>query len=123
MFKYYYNDKYIQEGLSRSLSIPNSHRLLIEQGFKQCKQAIQFQSQSFLRDQTSNIIKCNVLLQNRMIEFIICCTLTKYNNMSKCEVESFIFSSAEHLSSFVSQNNDLVRQCLLHSVLGGFISL
>lgn len=77
----------------------------------------------FWRDQTSNIIKCNVLLQNRMIEFIICCTLTKYNNMSKCEMESFIFSSAEHLSSFVSQNNDLVRQCLLHSVLGGFISL
>lgn len=76
----------------------------------------------FWRDQTGNTIKCNVLLQNTMIEFIVCCTLTKYNNMLKCEVESFIFPSTEHLSSFVSQNNDLVRQCLLRSVLNGFVS-
>lgn len=45
----------------------------------------------FGRDQTGNIIKYNDLLQNTMIRFTICCTLAKYNNMSKCEVESFFY--------------------------------
>lgn len=31
-----------------------------------------------------------------------------------------IFPSTEYLISFVSQNNDLVRQCLLNSVQCGF---
>lgn len=53
----------------------------------------------FWGEQTGNIIKRDDLLQNTMMEFIICCTLAKYSNMSKCEVESLLFFPSKNIWS------------------------